>query len=203
MNFRYVWYLFCFSILSFSCTVHNRLTSPEVLDKKERTWTYGLIIDPAQSEFIDDSEIYAFSPIIGYRAGLGRNQELGITINGFFTPSLVVDYKHQFLKHNQFFLSGDLAAFAGAFRPFGLQYDLLLGNRNLYGTAGFGYNYNISAEYYSYASLGIGKERIGTKENFGFQISYLGSFANANTEALHFLSFGFKFDFLKNKRRYR
>jgi hypothetical protein len=206
MNFRILLCLFCFSILSFSCTVHNRLTSPEVLSKRERTWTCGLIIDPSQAAFIDDSDIYAFSPVIGYRAGLGGKQELGVTLNGIVTPSLVVDYKHQFLKRNQFVLSGDLAAYYGVLRPTGLQYDLLFGNRKLYGTTGFGRNlisFDDVPPVYSYATLGIGKEGIGVKENFGFQISYLGSFANPDTEALHFLSFGFKFDFLKNKRKYR
>jgi len=187
-----------------SCSVHNRMTSPVVLDKKERIWTSGLSIDPsAFSELGYISSPLAFiQPTIGYRNGIGRNQEIGFTLYGLTGPSIVIDNKHLLLKNGGFLLSGDIAFFAGAIRPLGLQYDLIFGNRKLYGTLGLGYDFLDLTLETPYLSIGIGSERILNKP-FGFQISYGIGIPNRYNDIEHMLSIGIKFDFLKLKKKYR
>ncbi len=195
--------LFCLVVLS-SCSVHNRMTSPVVLDKKERIWTSGLSLDPlAFSDLGYLSSPLAFiQPTIGYRNGIGRNQEIGFTLYGLTGPSIVIDNKHLLLKNGDFLLSGDIAFFAGALRPLGLQYDLIFGNRKLYGTLGSGYDFIETALEAPYLSIGIGSERILNKP-LGFQISYGIGIPNRYNDIEHMLSIGIKFDFLKLKKKYR
>lgn len=193
------------SIILSSCSVHNRMTSPEVLDKTECILTVGVSLDPYWLE----DPIYFAQPVIGYRTGIAKNQELGVTLYGITLPAVVIDHKHQFLKRpNNFTISGDLALFVGAFRPIGGQYELLFGKRQLYGSLGAGYDFlDIEGSYWI---VGIGTERIGNSP-FGFQISYLRGTANKYYYVFdqeyeyydQYISFGIKYDFIKTKKKYR
>lgn len=199
---RYI-YLLSIVVLA-SCSVHNRMTSPVVLDKKERIWTSGLSLDPlAFTEFGYISSPLAFiQPTVGYRNGIGRNQEMGVTLYGLTGPSIVIDNKHLLSKNGNFLISGDIAFFAGVTRPLGLQYDLIFGNRKLYGVFGLGYDFLEQTLEAPYLSFGIGSERISNK-SFGLQLSYAVGIPNRYNNTQHMLSLGIKFDFLKLKKKYR
>ncbi len=187
-----------------SCSVHNRLTSPEVLDKKEHILTTGISIDPlAITEYgsIEDP-LALVQPIIGYRTGIGRKQEVGITLYGITGPALVLDHKHNFFGTSKFLISGDLALFAGLERPTGGQYDLIFGNQKIYGQVGFGYDFQQVVAEEPYYLLGIGFERIGNTP-WGIQISYAKSIETIYNDPENFLSIGIKHDFLKTKRKYK
>jgi hypothetical protein len=185
-----------------SCSVHNRLTSPEVLDKKERILTTGISIDPLAITELGAIEhpLALIQPVIGYRSGIGGKQEVGITLYGITGPALVIDHKHNYFRMNQFLISGDLALFGGLERPIGGQYDLIFGNQKLYGTVGFGYDFLEVVAEEPYYLLGIGFERIQDTP-WGIQISYAKSIETIYNYPENFLSIGVKYDFLKTKRK--
>lgn len=186
--------------------MNNRLTSPQTLNKEERIWSYGLVYEPTAKEEYDES-VFAFQPIIGYRSGIFKNHEFGINLYGIYTPGLTLDWKHKYFEKNRFIVSGDLAAFTGFIRPTGFQYDLLFGNRGLYGIAGV--NYEILQANASVPSLliGFGSE-FDKYTKGGFQITVMRSFPEyysdgSKMDAFLTYSIGIKFDFLNTKRKYR
>ncbi len=189
------------AIIISSCTSYNRLTSPEILDKEERIWSFGASIDPLTTSNGSDADLLEFQPLISYRTGLGANSELGITMQGIhmFGPGITIDYKHRFQQFEKNILSGNIAVWGGIFRPIGMQYDVLYGTHKRYATVGVSYDF---LEFYfdtPALTIGIGSERINSSP-FGIQVSY----TNQNLYLDEgFLTIGLKFDFLKKKRRYR
>ena len=191
-----------------SCLYYNRITSPEIINKKEHIWMLGGTIEPYEvlgkgmvsEDLWGIPLLYGFQPIIGYRRGIAINQEIGIT---FFclTPGLVVDYKHKILKQGKVIISGDIAAFGGVERPKGLQYDLLFGNRSLYGNCGFYFD----IDDYVPPSLVVSIGSEFKKNNpFGFQVSYSQSIITENKDdAYRSILIGLKYDLFKNKREYK
>lgn len=187
-----------------SCSVHNRLTSPKILDKEEYIVPLGSSIDPlALTEYGAIQEpIAVFQPIFGYRAGIAKQQELGITLYGILAPAFVVDYEHNFFETNKFMLSGDLAVFGGLLRPTGGQYDLIFGNQKFYGTVGIGNDFFKWVGEEPYYLFGIGFERMNDTP-FGLQVSFARTFISSFNYSENFLSIGFKYDFLRTKKKYR
>lgn len=185
------------------------MISPQTLDKEERIWTYGLIIEPTAEGNYVDGEIFAFQPTLGYRTGIRPNHELGINLYGILTPGFTIDWKHKYFEKDNFILTGDLAGFTGLIRPSGFQYDLLFGNRSLYGVAGMNYEINkINSDKPSIV-LGIGSD-FNKYTKVGFQISLMKSLPGSFSEiygdrkaGFMTISIGVKFDFLKIKKRYR
>ena len=176
------------------------MTSPETLKKEERVLTFGAVSDPGYFGN-PDSKFYAIQPVIGYRSGIGTNQEIGMTLYGIWTPGFVFDYKHQILNRGKFYLSSDAAAFIGVGRPVGFQYDLLFGNRKLYGTAGTNYTFN-NGPGNSTIILGIGKE-FGEKRRIGLQATYAHSISTNATLGSEVTSFtlGLKLDLYKKSKK--
>lgn len=196
--------VFFFILILSSCSFYNRMTSPEVLEKEEHIVTFGTVSDPAIFSG-EPGSIYAFQPVIGYRSGMGSNQEIGISLYGIWTPGLVLDYKHQILKRGNFLLSSDVAAFGGFGRPIGLQYDLLFGNHKLYGTIGSNYEFNNSPGRFTYV-VGLGKE-FGKKRQIGLQVTYArtssASISVTSEYVENFISLGLKYDLRRIKKKYR
>lgn len=172
------------------------MTSPVILAKKERIWTFGVSADPFAAKELD-SFYYLIQPVVGFRTGLGRNQEIGINLYGVVGPALVIDHKHKIFQSNEFIISGDIAVFGGYIRPIGGQYDLIFGNQKLYGTLGLGYDIGVAAEGVYYL-FGLGSERInGTP--YGFQLSFGRSLEGTYVyRSNNFLSIGLKYDLLRN-----
>ncbi len=129
---------------------------PVALPKEQQSWTYGLVVDPILAS--DDGEVFGFQPIISYRAGLGKGNELGVTLYGVYLPGAVIDLKHQFYQNGNFTFSGDAALYGGALRPFGLQYDLLFGSQKFYGMAGVNVDFTSFTNYPAAKVIGIGSE---------------------------------------------
>ena len=68
------------------------MTSPEIIDKTKSiislvVITYPEILNPSLSS---DEKIYLIQSVTAYRVGLGSKQEIGIALNGIWTPGLVV-----------------------------------------------------------------------------------------------------------------
>jgi hypothetical protein len=212
MCFKTIFYFALFFALSSGCGFFNRMTSPEVLDKKEKLLYFGVSIDPlemmGQGEV--DSELAIVQPVFGYRAGLGSNREIGITVYGVYFPGIVLDIKRKYINKEKFKLSGNLAAFIGYVRPIGFQYDLLFGTKKIYGVTGISYDFVKLYTNKPILTIGFGSERIGDSA-FGVQFTYsrsLSPFRNNNSGttynyAVNFLSIGLKFDFIKIKKKYR
>lgn len=199
-------YLFFIVILASSCVMNNRMTSPQTLDKEERIFTYGLVLEPLARDNYDES-VFGFQPIVGYRSGIGSRQEIGINLYGFYTPGLTFDWKYKYIEKNNFILSGDIAAFTGFVRPTGFQYDLLFGNRGLYGVAGLNYEIDHFNTNKPSWVLGIGSD-FDKYIKGGFQISFMQSFPEFYSDGskknpFMTISVGVKFDFLNVKRKYR
>lgn len=198
-----------------SCSMNNRLTSPETLQESEQVLQFGVVADPMAAG--EDSEeiqgLFQYQPIFGYRTGLKNNQELGVTMYGVIYFGFVVDWKHQLYKQNNFIISGDLAAFTGLFRKSGLQYDLLFGNSKIYGTAGINYSL-LRGDYSALINqpsmvLGVGTE-FGKNSGFGVQLSYMQAFdVTYNYHPEHAenpfstLSIGIKYDFKSTKKSHQ
>lgn len=193
-----------FLIILYSCSFHNRMTSPVVLEKKEHIGTFGVSVDPLEllGEGIIDSYLAIAQPVIGYRTGLGKRQELGITLYGVFTPGFVIDYKHNFYQKEKFLVTGDLAIFVGILRPIGAQYEMIIGTQKLYGSIGAGYDIFEVVDEEPYVLAGIGTERI-SNTGFGVQVSYSRSVSSVNNYPSHYLSIGLKYDLLRIKKQYR
>lgn len=215
MSIRKTVYLLISVAVFNSCLFFNRMTSPEILDKEEHIWTIGAAIDPlelAGEGEINESPIFGVQPVIGYRSGIGKNKELGVAIYGPFWPGMVLDLKHKLYVSDNFYLSGDLAAFGGWIRPIGLQYDFLFGNRELYGCLGLSYDFFLEWSEYPFWNIGIGSDLIGNSP-FGFQIAYSGSFPSyyydrgvgdiVKEDPVGFLSIGLKIDLLEIKKKHR
>ncbi|MDA3929083.1 MAG: hypothetical protein PF541_08995 [Prolixibacteraceae bacterium] len=178
------------------------MTSPEVLKKEERIITIGAVSDPNYFTSRETSW-YAVQPVIGYRSGLGSNQEIGLTLYGIWTPGFVVDYKHQIFRSGNFYLSSDVAAFIGLHRSLGFQYDLLFGNRKLYGVIGTNYTLNNYPGNSAFI-LGLGKE-FGEKRRFGLQLNYAGiySLGKEYNRTANAITIGLKVDLYKIKKKYQ
>ncbi len=196
---NYICILLIIFILN-SCLPYNRITSPQVLDKEERNWTFGIVIDePLTNRFLLTDE--SIIPVIGYRTGIASNHEIGITQYGLY--SQVIDYKHQFYKKGDFIFSGDLALFNLDLKPYGIQYDLLFGSKWLYGTCGINYHED------TFWIFGIGSEFKNNK-SFGFQLSVANGFPHyidyngiTKKSVDRFISLGLKFDIKRIKKKYR
>lgn len=171
----------------------NQLTSPEILDQKERIWTAGVAYDPFDFEV--PATIYSFQPVVGYRSGIGSKQEIGVKIYGVYYPGVVLDHKHRIAELGGFKLSGDLSGYGRIYGIAGFQYDLLFGNRYLYGTCGLNYEFVGSQSYWI---VGIGSEFTNSIP-FGIQLSYGNDFNNDSK----MISIGVKFDLLNLKKKYR
>lgn len=201
-------YLVAIVLLLNSCGVYNRMTSPETLKKEQRNLTFGVALSPPKlvnsSTENYETPIDGIQPVIGYRSGLGKNQDIGVTLYGIYTPALVIDYKHQILKNNNFLLSGDAAIYGGYLRPVGVQYDLIFGKRQIYGVIGASYDMVELMSEKPFLSLGIGSERIANT-GFGIQISYAKSFMKNDyiMDEPYLISIGLKFDFLRTKKKFR
>ena len=89
--FQILYFLIIGSLLS-SCGFTNRMTSPVVLEKSQRIWTYGIAFEPTAKINYDEIS-WGFQPVIGYRSGIGYNQEIGISLYGIWYPGLVFDHK--------------------------------------------------------------------------------------------------------------
>ena len=182
------------------CVMHNRMTSPVALPKEQQSWTYGLVVDPILAS--DDGEVFGFQPIISYRAGLGKGNELGVTLYGVYLPGAVIDLKHQFYQNGNFTFSGDAALYGGALRPFGLQYDLLFGSQKFYGVAGVNVDFTSFTNYPAAKVIGIGSEVPG-KRGLGFQITYANRLVPDANDRYNWLMIGLKMDFRNSKKKFR
>lgn len=198
-------YVLVIGFLMTSCGFSNRMTSPQVLEKNERIWTYGIAYEPTATKNYDQA-IWGFQPILGYRSGLGKNQELGITLYGVYFPGFVIDHKYKYYEKNNFILTGNTSAFGGIIRPVGLQYDLLFGNRKLYGVTGLKYDFTQLMRDKPSWIIGLGTE-FEKDVKFGIQITYANSFPEYNysdrIRPFREITIGVKFDFIKTKKKYR
>ena len=162
---------FCFSIilaiLLNSCIPYNKLSSPEVLELNDKSVSFALVSSNALMPFGDRD--VSLSPMIAYRFGLKSAMDLGLRLD-LGPLSASVDLKHNFIKRDNFYLTGDLSVFTIWFEEFGSQYDLIFGNRSLYGSCGILYAPGIRDA--NSLIIGIGTES-GDSKRVGFQISYL------------------------------
>ncbi|MEQ8580772.1 MAG: hypothetical protein RIC30_05600 [Marinoscillum sp.] len=182
------------------CVMHNRMTSPVALPKEEQSWTYGLVADPILAN--DDAEVFGFQPIISYRAGLGKGNELGMTLYGVYLPGAVIDLKHEIYHKGNFTFSGDAALYGGVLRPFGMQYDLLFGSQRFYGVAGVNVDFTSFTNYPAAKVIGIGSEVPG-KRGLGFQITYANRLIPDTNDRYDWLMIGLKMDFRNTKKKHR
>jgi len=190
---------FYLTLVLCSCSFHNRMTSPEVLTKDKRIQTFGIVANSNnvnKDGFVGPDKLTGYSPIIGYRSGIGHNQEMGIALNGIYTPGLVVDHKIKYFERENFILSGNMAFYGGFVRPIGIQHDFLFGKRQFYGSIGVSYDFNTVFRS-PMMVLGLGGERIRNSP-WGYQISYMG-----NIDNLNLFSIGLKVDFIKTKKKYQ
>ncbi len=162
---------FCFSIISAillnSCLPYNKLTSPEVLELHEKSVSFALVSSNALIPFGDKG--VSLSPMIAYRFGLNSAMDFGLRLD--VNPlSVSMDLKHNFIKRDNFYLTGDLSVYTLCFEEFGSQYDLIFGNRSIYGSCGILYTQGIRDT--TPLIIGIGTES-GDSKRVGFQISYL------------------------------
>jgi len=194
-------------ILMTSCGFTNRMTSPQVLEKSERIWNFGIVYEPTAAENYDDG-ILGIQPIFGYRSGLGKNQEIGITLYGVYLPGLVIDHKLKYYEKSNFILTGDIAAFGGLIRPIGLQYDLLFGNREVYGVFGLKYDFFPILNNEPSWIIGVGNKIDKKNSRFLFQLTYSNSFPEYNKlsekqRPFKEITIGLKYCIINTKKKYR
>jgi hypothetical protein len=211
-------------IIFSSCLSYSRMTSPEVMEPTERAWMFGAqpiaqierkapIPNPQNPSANSESKIDiegVFTPVIAYRSGSPIG-EWGITLHQqAFYPAATVDYKHKIMERESFHLSGDVAATIGE-AP-GMQYDLLFGNRTLYGQLGYKYYktnglnnlLDFSGDNNNKLIVGIGTE-INDETPLGFQLMYARPilYSNPYSEPSPQLALGIKLEFRRTKKKYR
>jgi hypothetical protein len=216
-------FLFVFAAFLFSsCLSYSRMTSPVIMEPTERSWTIGVQQEGAYANnafrdhavssdegqwdwqsgnYLDNYSSAGIIPVISYRDGLEElGGEIGVTLFPQFFPALAIDYKHRIYRSGNFHLSGDITGTLGFL--YGAQYDLLFGNRHLYGQVGYKIiQFSLMEDLYV---LGIGTE-INDTSPLGIQLTYARMIGSEDDYSVtpHMLSLGMKLEFRRTKKRFR
>ncbi len=189
------------------------MTSPEVLDKTDRTLSVAVV-----GQVYDDLYTDLVIPdLVGtYRSGLGKGSEIGVQLGLNSFPFISLDWKKELYREPNFVVSQDIAINYRLAGKGGVQYDLLFGNNELYGVAGLAYHvWDFNLSYIDEEDLhwviGVGHMPKRAK-GFGIQATYNRMlvpmrFDNYNgtqsSYAYGEISLGISYNFTRTKKQFR